>query len=544
MGSSRYCPRCGAAVVLDRPQAPTSALLTRFAPDAGPPPAVSLAKPPRPGPTGLVDDAAPGHDDTLLSEAPEADAVRPGRRRTTLLALGLLVVLAVLAGGGTLGLRHVRDGGLREALTASTAAYNPVVDDARTADDLAALTMVADRADRAANRVGRAQERLGTRNDSRARAVRRQLEAEQSVLEALARLGPLAVRPLDTWGSAHRALRSAVDEEGSRRAALADDDAGRISDAALMLDRLTVTVGSGLTTQAGTEAKEVLDALSTSTTTSSLRSVADRAVAAQDAVAEAADALPSGSGKEVLVAYASMLTALSDLTAVEPGDTADWPAARTALTAAVGQLSAALGADGSDVRAALSTALAKADAVVSRAEQGYARYEALLATATATLETDRSLAEEYESAFTSGLATYVELRDALGDLTDEDDPTAEQDPFTAGYTLDEASNARSSLREDLAGLTPPGPVADEHRAILALLDRGVEAIAGASVAVSEAQSCLDPCDFRASSGWRSYLAESEKISKAYALAEAAWHKAMDGVDAEIAARTLPGAPDL
>lgn len=465
------------------------------------------------------------------------------RSRRGVVVLGAVLLVLALAAVGVLGVRHVRDAGVREALADATAAYNPVVDGLREADDLAAVGAAAGAAGPAAERVGRAAQTVGSRDDGRARAVRRELAAQQDVLTAAAALATVEEEPLETWSSAHRALRAAVDDERVRRADLRAQDgdgAAQVADGGEMMASLTSTVGSALSQEAAGATTQLLDAMAAATRTSELRGLADDAVARQDAVVSVAEALGSGPDQEALAAYGELLGALGGLSGLSAGDTTAWDAVRPELSQAAGRLAAGAGTHGDDVRGSLGNALDGVDALTRTAAEGFATWRASLDRATEQLAADRAGLATYRTAFDETAKDYADQRQQLADSLQQDDLGA----YQAGYLLDGAVSDRLGVRDALRALSPPPSVADEHAQVVALVERAAEAVRSGYDGAAEATGCLQECDYRVTSGWARFQSESAAITGQYDDALSAWAAAMTAAAAELDARELPQEPDL
>lgn len=492
--------------------------------------------------------AAP-YDEAAYAESPYDDEPPAPRRRRGRILTAAFLALVVLGVAGFFGYQYVRDGDVRTALAASTKEYNAVVEQLTAADDVATISVAARRASAAADVVERERERVEDADTARAKAAEAQLEAEHDVLTAAAALATLADDPLQTWGDAHRELRAAVSEEQETREQLEKQDegaAGRIADGDEMLDALTATVGSALAEDAAGGAVSALDRVADAQKTSQLREVGEDAVAQQDAVASVARALDRGSGREVLAAYGEVLAALGGLTDVTPADASSWSDVRSDVEVAADRLASAAGPQGSRVRTALADALEGGDAVVTRAERGYAEWQQARDAAEALIAAERTTLESYEQEVNAQMEDYATGREALGDFTDELE-AGTADLYDAAAVFSSAVGDRESIGFGLRNVPQPDGVQAQHDALLGLVDRGISAATAGYDGVTEATSCFDPADcpdYTETAGWRTFLKESEEISKQYAPVLTGWQKAVAGARTALEARSLPTEPDL
>lgn len=502
---------------------------------------------------GEVQDAPPPtwFDELPTEEDPyvahESLAVPPrGRRRGRILTAAFLVVV-LLAVAGFFGYQYLRDADVRQALDTSTREYNVVLERLAQAKDVAGVSDVAKRAATAAEQVEQERARIEGRDDDLGRAATAQLDAEHEVLTAAAALVPLAEDPLQTWAGAHGDLRKAVREEAQARDELQEQDesaAGQIADSGEMLQALTGTVGAALADDAAGGAVAVLDRLAAAGKTSGLREIGDDAVAQQDAVSSVADALTRGSGREVLAGYADVLDALGGLSDITAADTSVWPSVRSEVETAADALASAAGPQGGKVRATLAEALRATDAMLLRAEQGYARWELERDAAAAQLADDRAVLDTYEQDFTFEMEAYATGREELGEFTDRlEDGTA--DVYEGRSVFGSAVGERQSIQSTLSNLVVPAAVQAQHDAVVALVGRGVDAVTAGYEGLDEAASCFADCpDYRATEGWRTFLKESEAISKQYDPVLAAWQKALGAARTALESRAMPAEPDL
>lgn len=488
------------------------------------------------------DEVSPEPDSYALQEEP-GPPLRRSRKGRVLTAIFL--VLAVLGVAGFFGYQHLRDADVRTALTVSTREYNAVVERMTDADDVATVSDVAKRAATAVGYVEEERARVRGRDDALGRAVTAQLAAEQEVLSSLAALVPLSDDALQTWSEAHAGLREAVDDEQDSRAALQNQDeaaATRLADGDEMLEALTATVGTALADEAAGGAVEVLDRLAAASKTAQLREIGDDAVTQQDAVASVAEALDTGSGREVLAAYADVLDRLGRLSALTPGDTGSWPEVRSEVADAAGRLASAAGPQGGPVRASLAEALRATDSLVLSVEQGFARWQLEYDAAVTQIAEDRADLDGYAQAFQAEVDGYEALRESLGDFTDLVD-SGDVSYGEAYSFLSQAASDRESVRFGLEDLPVPASVQPQHDVFVGLVSRGIDGVRAAFDGLSESESCED-CDYGSTQGWQSFQQESKAISEQYGKALTGWQQAVAAARTSLEGQALPPEPDL
>lgn len=573
LGDGRFCGGCGSPADTASPTLPPVTVPAQHQPEQAPasqpaagdaadtvvlplpplPPVeaiepVAPAAPPAPPLSGLTWHDVPPDEPTPADEVlvpDEEQTSPPGRRRATVAVAGVLA-LVVLAGGGWAGVRYLQDGDVRRALAASTTAFNGVVRDLSGAGDVGQVAAAAATADGAADRVEQAAQRLSA-GAGEAAVVRDHLEAEKAVLIALAALAPLEEDTLKTWSAAYAALAAAVEQESASRADLRRVRAGAASDLGdveAMLDRLTATVSPALAEDATGEAGRLARALDAAEKTADLRSLATTSAAEATAARSAAQTLPEGEGKQVLGGYADVLAAVADLAQVDGESASVWKAARAEMAAAFRSVSASADAPALDVQA--RQALASADGVVAAATAAFADWRAKTDAAVEARAADGEDLKEYAAFFRTQTKSYEQLRQDLSTFTARvEDPGADVS-YAEGYAfLSQAGEDRRLVRDTLVGTSVPDGAQEAHSEVVAAIDRAISAVQSAYDGLEQSQDCFEDCPYyRDTTGWQTFLSESDAISKGYARALTRWDASVVAAERAISNRPLPPKPSV
>lgn len=483
--------------------------------------------------------------------APAAAVDRRWTRKRSGLVVAGVVAAAALTGGGFVGVQYLGDSGLRTALSSSTRDFNAVVAGVSQAKDVEQVATAADAAEPAADRIDGALDRLGRTTGARETAVRRQLEAERTLLLAVSQLQSVASEPLASWGAAHADVSAAVQGEEATRDALAThhaSSAAGLADTEAMLAAVTGAVGPALVEDATAESAKLLESLRSARTTGDLRKLGDAAAPEQAAVEAAAQALPAGDGKQVLVGYAAALDALSNLSTLDGERTGSWAGTRAALAQTFGQVASAAGSTGgASVRTVLDGALTSADTVVGKAASAMADWKAKTEAAVQARADDTQALTSYASFFRSQAKTYEQLRQDLSTFTDRvEDPTADVTYYEAYEFLSQAAQDRRDVRDLMVGMDVPAEVRTAHQEMVSAIDRAISAVQSAYDGLEQSQDCFyDDCTYyRDTPGWQRFQSESDAISKAYAGAMTRWEAAATTARSTIANRPLPAKPQV
>ncbi|HET6505861.1 MAG TPA: zinc ribbon domain-containing protein [Baekduia sp.] len=151
----------------------------------------------------------------------------------------------------------------------------------------------------------------------------------------------------------------------------------------------------------------------------------------------------------------------------------------------------------------------------------------------------------YDSAVSGQLSTYDGLRDDLDDwVSDTGDETI---PYGRAFDeLNAAADRRKDVRDALAAINPPQPLAAAHASLLAVLSDAIVAMTDAGDAAQECTS--DPfCfgdDFRDTPQWRAFNDASRRITGQFAAADQRWEQAVAQMRHSIAHRRMPVAPTV
>lgn len=571
----KFCGNCGAASdappadpTVQIPRVPSQPVPELTAPAPAPAPAPATAPVLAPAvsppladlrPTLVFDRAEPGEGLgglTWQDPADDLDAldVAPARRglplsrRQGLIGAITLVVVAALVVAGVLGNSYLADGDLRQALTASSRAFNSTVEAFSAATNAEQVAAAAGQTGPAVDRVDRALTTLGTVTVSEDRAVRSELEAEKGVLVALGGLEGLASKPLASWGNAHSDLTGAIRAETTARTTLArfrGDHTRNLADTALMLKKVTAAVGPALVEDATAESARLLQTLSDAKSTADLRTLGDAAAAEQSAVAAAANALPDGDGKQVLSGYASALNALGGLARISGESASGWTSTRAELAQTFGQVAAAAGSTGgSSVRVALDGSLDAADKVVAAAAAAIADWKAKTEAAIKARIADGEALRSYASFFRTQTKTYEQLRQDLSAFTKrvEEVGVSYEEGF---FFMSQAEQDRRDVRDVLISTDVPQGMDEAHQGVVSAIDRAIGAVQSAYDGLSQSQDCFEGCPYyQDTPGWQRFLSESDGISMAYTAAIKRWEPEVAATSAQITNRSLPAKPNV
>lgn len=564
----RFCAHCGTALT-DPPPPPGTTPVVPSQAGAGPADEQATTILERPGPAAVEPAAATyesaAHegvlDDVIGDEPPfdlawQDEHVAPvpttSSRRRSLIIGSAVVAVAAIAAAAVLLAGYVGDSGMRQALASSGRDFNAVMSSLSTAPDADAVAEAANSADPAADRIDDALRRLGNDDDVAHRSVIAQLEAEQSVLAAIAGLAAISSDPLATWGAAHDDITNAVKAENASRGTLARHHSGAAADLAdtnVMLSKVTAAVGPVLVEDATDNSAKLLKSLQEAQSTADLRKLGDVAAPEQAAVSAAAAALPSGDGKQVLSGYAAALGGLADLSKISAESTGGWNGTRATLAQTFGQVAAAAGSTGgANVRVVLDGALDSADRVVGAAAAAIADWKAKTDAAIKDRQTDTENLDAYASYFRSQAKTYEQLRQDLSGFTARvKDPNADVSYFEAYDFLSRAAQDRRDIRDTMVGMDVPAGVRAAHQEMVSAIDRAISAVQSAYDGLEQSQDCYyyDDCPYyRDTPGWTRFQSESDAISKQYTKAMSGWEAAAAAEKATITNRALPAKPEV
>ena len=553
----RFCTSCGAQ--LADPHA-TAALPVQTTPasapdsttaDEGTAPTVVLpataAVPEQPAAEPVdsspLGDLGAYEDDVVVDEAP---AESTGRWTTRTIALVVVCALVLLGGGGYAAAGWLGGGQTRTALEESGTAFNGVVAAFAGAKDVDGVAAAAASAQPAAQRIAGHWRALDAAKDG---VVVAQLKAEETLLLALAGLADVATEPLKTWGSQHEPIAGAVAAESESRAELAridGDRAGDLADTAAMLTSVTAAVGTELAADATSRAGELLTTLGNATSTAGLRSIAAEAAEEKPAVAAALPALSADSGKPVLEAYDRVLAAFGPLSEIDGERTGGWAGARGDLASAYAQLATVSeGTSGAGLTTQSTAVLAAVDKVVDGAAGAIADWKAAHDAAVQARNADAAALESYTADFRAEIKSYELLRKDLQAFFDRvQDPNVSVYYYEAYNALDDAAEARRSVRAALTSLRVPEGLRAEHDRAVAVVTRAINAVQASYDGLSQAQDCFEYCFYRDTPGFKRFQSESDGISKEYAAAIAAWESAAEATKASVTNRALPPKPEV
>lgn len=469
----------------------------------------------------------------------DARAPAPSRRRRTLRTVTwLLVVGALLGGGGVAATRYLGDADVRGVLASSTSSYSRVLLQLRDAADAEALAAVAVTAPRAADGLATDLSRLSDGRGARRAAVAAQVAAERDVLLAVAALEDVDRAPLKAWGAAHAELAAAVTAETRTRAALhaVDADAARrLPDTPATLRRISSTVGETVVDDVTRSAGDLLAGLGDAASTADLRAVAGRAAPQRAAVRAAAAGLRGTGDSRVLEAFAGALEAVGELRDITPAQTGAWPGVRDRLEQ---RLRVVADADDSleagAVRGRLPLVLVALDGLVDRAAAAHAAWQPLHDAAVAAQAHDSAALRRYADLVRAQAATWPELQAQVAALAGRQDAPADELAAAVAAVAVPTAEQVTALS---ALAVPPGTEA-AHAALTA----GVAGVAGPLRRAGDALQACSDCAV-ADGAARQALHEAQTALPAWQPALTTWEAAVAAALAAVAARPLPVPPE-
>lgn len=168
--------------------------------------------------------------------------------------------------------------------------------------------------------------------------------------------------------------------------------------------------------------------------------------------------------------------------------------------------------------------------------------------------------DSYASGVRAQVSRYSTLRRTMQDFVDRVDTVGVT--FAEAYTaLADAGSQRSSVRSNLAGISPPAAVAAAHNGLLSVLDTAVSAVNDATDGIRQFEStsyydssyyCDDYYDYycdtayrtyyKDTPGWQTFVAKSDSITSSYDSALRTWEGAVSSERDRINAIALPVKP--
>jgi hypothetical protein len=314
-----------------------------------------------------------------------------------------------------------------------------------------------------------------------------------------------------------------------------------------LLARVAAAVGPALVEDATDESTRLLKSLGEAKTTTDLRKLGDAAAPEQAAVAAAAEALPTGKGKQVLAGYSAALAALSQLSEVTAENTSGWPATRAELARTFGEVAAGASAAGANVRVVLDGALSSSDAVVEAAARGITDWQARSEAAEKARTADTQALSEYAAAFRTTTKSYQQLREDLSEHLRRGEDLANNVTYGEDYAfLSTAIAERRYVRDQLISTDAPAAVEGAHAAVISAIDRSITAVQSAYDGLEQSQDCYysEDCTYYLDTpGWQRFLSESRGSARRTARLERLGRRHGRG-EGGIDQRVPPAKPDL
>lgn len=165
----------------------------------------------------------------------------------------------------------------------------------------------------------------------------------------------------------------------------------------------------------------------------------------------------------------------------------------------------------------------------------FQKFETDKASQTATLKS-------YSEAMRVQLGKYGELRKDLGAFTEQVDSTGAT--YQEAYTfMGGAVAKRQEVRNAIASLTPPAPIAGGHSGLLSVIDTSISAVQSAIEGIRQDQFSYYSY-YKNTAGWQSFQQKSRQISESYGTSVSVWEKLVADEQARLTALTPPTAPTI
>jgi hypothetical protein len=255
------------------------------------------------------------------------------------------------------------------------------------------------------------------------------------------------------------------------------------------------------------------------------------------------------------------LAVLGGLKALDGSHLPVWTTVRGRLLTATEDL------DGVDA----GPAVENLDALVKKAGQDLRRWRQATARAKARTEKDSARLTRYVDATSAALQGLDAANRAAADFSGRVQQGAQGGvTYRAALTfLAQAETDLVAVRTALDDAAPTRPLRDEHRALVAALDRGVEAVQGGDAGIHRPAGCLTPaqkraqkqaqkrphagkprsapapeCPYLGSPGWAGYSEGWAGATQDLSAARTAWAASVEETRAAIDERPLPRKPKV
>jgi hypothetical protein len=261
-----------------------------------------------------------------------------------------------------------------------------------------------------------------------------------------------------------------------------------------------------------------------------------------------------GSVTALLTAQFTVLQALGRPAALKPSSLWAWREMRDDLDQAAAGLEVAWrGFDVEiegvrrppDLSRRLREVTSEADRSLRRAQRRLRDWQRKRRKALRARRADIAVLDAYATTMSGYLDQYSRLRSEMSDWIAKVD--SEGVTFREAYdVLGEASTDRQRVRDGIAALDAPAALAEEHNALLGVIDEAIAAVDAAIEGTADYQFDFadEYASYRDAPGWERFTTSSSAISGRYAAARAAWAAERDRERQRIAERGVPKRPEI
>lgn len=430
-----------------------------------------------------------------------------------------------------------QDRPVNQALAASAAAVDPVLDQLTSAESLADVSGAGASAPKAAATVDEVLADIKDEDGELAAAARDLLAGQQLLLESIAPMEGLSEESLTVWGTTLPDVQEAQSSLLASRRALGELDGGapdRVTDPRKATNHAIEIVGAAATASLTTELEGLINELDSVSNTREAAVLGERAALSEETAAAAALG-QQGDPAETLGALNLALGALGSLARMDPESLYVWGNAKSDLSSST----RTLGVDSSGALDSMSawvrTAQKEMDAWEADSE------EAQKARSATTADLD-----EYSESMRRILRDYDRARDATADALE----AAELDDYSASYEVEEAMEsgvrARQELLNEVQFLSVPGDIGSAHQGLIGVLEAAVEAMVTGEQAVEDWNACYLECPptYRDMEGWREFSRASGDITTRFDRSRKDWDAALASALRSANAVPLPPIPKV
>jgi uncharacterized phage infection (PIP) family protein YhgE len=248
---------------------------------------------------------------------------------------------------------------------------------------------------------------------------------------------------------------------------------------------------------------------------------------------------PDANQHQGLVDVAAALSAIASLDELA-GDAPDtWQGAEEPIRGlaastdqAVAQLAVTAGRAADQVQDVLADATAAYDTWAAENEAAVDARDTAIASATSYQEQMSALLSQYAD-LRNQLSSYIEQVQTSGSTVDE------------GYRqFAEASQARRTIRDQMAAQTPPAAADPQHARLLAIMQDAIAGVEAAERGLDERECTIYGCNVFDQPSFQHFRSESQRISTAFADATSSWQDAAQTAVDQARAIELPDKPDF